>query len=217
MKPSDVAVLILAAGAGSRFASAAVASGETPWERQEPLPKLLAILDGRPILEHVLHRVSHFGAAATIVVIGTGPAARELEAGIGWKGARLVRNPNAAQGLAGSVRIGFDALAASLGASVRAALIVLGDQPRVRVEVMRRLLAAESPERPIVAPRYAAGGGSNPLLIRREAWSLAAGLEGDRGFGPLLATRPELVAFVAMPGGNPDVDTPADLARLSRA
>ncbi len=215
MQASEVAVLILAAGAGSRFAAAA--SGDTSAERQEPPTKLLAPLHGRPILEHVLDRMSHFGAAATIAVIGTGPAARELESRIGWHGVRRVRNPHAAQGLAGSVRIGLDALATSLDASVRAALIILGDQPRVSVEVMRRLLdaAAVSPGSPIVAPRYPAGGGSNPLLIRRDAWSLSAALEGDRGFGPLLAARPELVRFVDVPGSNPDVDTPADLADLA--
>ena len=62
--------------------------------------------------------------------------------------------------------------------------------------------------------RHAADGAPNPVLVRRAAWALAAGLSGDRGLGPLLAARPELVLEVAVDGANPDVDTPADLAAL---
>ncbi len=47
-------------------------------------------------------------------------------------------------------------------------------------------------------------GGSKTL-------ALAAGLDGDRGLGPLLAAHPELVAEVPVAGANPDVDTPGDL------
>jgi len=50
--------------------------------------------------------------------------------------------------------------------------------------------------------------------VRRAAWALAAGLSGDRGLGPLLVGRADLVAQVAAPGANPDIDTPEDLARV---
>jgi len=53
------------------------------------------------------------------------------------------------------------------------------------------------------------------VLVRRSGWALAAGLVGDRGLGPLLATHPELVAEVSVEGSNPDVDTRDDLQRLS--
>jgi CTP:molybdopterin cytidylyltransferase MocA len=43
---------------------------------------------------------------------------------------------------------------------------------------------------------------------------MMAGLSGDRGLGPLLAGRPELVLEVDVGGANPDVDTPDDLATL---
>jgi CTP:molybdopterin cytidylyltransferase MocA len=66
----------------------------------------------------------------------------------------------------------------------------------------------------VVVPRYAEGGGSNPLLLRREAFDLVDEATGDRGLGPLLEARPELVLEVPVPGRNPDVDTPADLDAL---
>ena len=71
-------------------------------------------------------------------------------------------------------------------------------------------------DRPFVRPRYAADGAPNPVLVRRDAWALAAGLDGDRGLGPLLAGRPDLVHAVPVDGANPDVDTPADLAGARR-
>ncbi|MDQ3493235.1 MAG: NTP transferase domain-containing protein [Chloroflexota bacterium] len=210
-------MLVLAAGAGSRFAAAGPSAVSTRSVRGARLPvKLLALLDGRPILEHVLERAAALGPATTIVVLGHGTGAEALEVAIGWRGERRLRNPRSELGLAGSLRIGLAGLADPEHATVQAALIMLGDQPRVSVEVMRRLLleADVVPDRAFVAPSYAVGGGNNPLLVRREAWPLAASLEGDRGFGPLLAARPELVQLVAVPGDNPDVDTPADVAAL---
>jgi CTP:molybdopterin cytidylyltransferase MocA len=74
--------------------------------------------------------------------------------------------------------------------------------------------AATTPE-PIIRARYADDDAPNPVLVRRSAWALAAGLDEDRGLGPLLAQRPSLVGEVAVDGRNPDIDTPADLARAS--
>jgi CTP:molybdopterin cytidylyltransferase MocA len=89
----------------------------------------------------------------------------------------------------------------------------------VRVAVIWRLIAAadQGPATPFVVPRYAADGAPNPILARRSIWRLADELAGDRGFGPVLATHPELVRFVAVEGSNPDVDTAADLDRLRDA
>jgi predicted O-methyltransferase YrrM len=97
-------------------------------------------------------------------------------------------------------------------------LILLGDQPRTSSATIRALLAVEVPGGcSIVVPRYQGGGGANPVLLLRAAWALAADLHGDRGFGPLIAARPELVVEVDLPGKNPDVDTTADLARIVEA
>ncbi len=94
-------------------------------------------------------------------------------------------------------------------------LVVLGDQPLLRPDVVRAVVdASRATGRAIVRPRYADDDAPNPVLVRRGAWALAAGLEGDRGLGPLLLARPDLVEEVPVAGANPDVDTPADLERL---
>ncbi len=190
--------LVLAAGASTRFGS----------------PKALARLDGRPILEHVLDAVREAGIEETVVVLGH--AADEIEEQIDWLDERRVRNPDPRH-LSSSLQMGLSVVE-EIEPPVRGVIVLLGDQPRTRPEVIRALMAAaRSSDRPVILPRYAEGGGSNPVLIRREAFDLADEASGDHGIGPVLDERPELVLEVTVEGSNPDVDTPADLAALEAA
>jgi SAM-dependent methyltransferase len=47
------------------------------------------------------------------------------------------------------------------------------------------------------------------------AGELVVGTVGDRGLGALLETRPDLVRWLELPGGNPDIDSRDDLARVA--
>ena len=198
----NVVVVVLAAGSSRRFGS----------------PKLLASLEGKPILQHVLDAVAAAGLGGVVVVLGE--QAQAIEAAIAWRRERRVLNPRPGDGLSSSVRVGLDAAAADPAAD--AVLLVLGDQPRLRPEVIAAVLDAGAGDGParaaaLVRARYPIDGAPNPVLVRRRAWALAAGLDGDRGLGPLLAARPDLVAAVPVSGANPDVDTPDDLAALAGA
>ena len=193
-----VAAVVLAAGAASRFGS----------------PKALARLDGRPILEHVLDAVREAGIEQIVVVLGT--AADEIEEGIRWLDERLVRNPDPRY-LSSSLQVGVDA-AAALDPDPSAVVIVLGDQPRTRPEVIRALIAAaRRDDRPVVVPRYADGGGANPVLLKADAFELVDEATGDHGLGPVIEANDDLVLEVPVPGSNPDIDTPDDLRRLEEA
>jgi molybdenum cofactor cytidylyltransferase len=195
-----VVALVLAAGASRRFGS----------------PKLLAPLAGRPILQHVLDAVAAAGLDRVVVVLGDEAAA--VEQAIIWRTETRVVNPRPMDGLSGSLRVGLDAVAGD--ADTDAALVVLGDQPRLRAGVIASVLGAAAADGAaasslFVRVRYHDDEAPNPVLVRRGAWALAAGLDGDRGLGPLLASRPELVSEVRATGGNPDIDTPDDLERLA--
>jgi CTP:molybdopterin cytidylyltransferase MocA len=193
-----VGAVVLAAGAGSRFGGG----------------KLRADLDGRPVVRHVLDAAVAAGLDPIIVVV---PPDGALD-GIDLAPARPVTNPTPQEGLSSSVRLGLRELDADATAadSPEAAVILPGDQPRVRPAVIAALIeAAEtSPATPFVVPRYAGDASPNPVLARRSIWRLADELAGDHGFGPVLAAHPELVRHVPVDGANPDVDMPADLDRL---
>ncbi len=192
-----VAAVVLAAGAGSRFGGG----------------KLLAPIDGRPVLQHVLDRLVEGGVGEILVVVGDD--AEALESAIAWGGATRVRNPDPSRGLSSSLAVGI----AALDEAVTAALIVLGDQPRLPVEAVRSLLAAKPAGGgpPIVVPVYPEDRGRNPVLLGRAAFGLVAEATGDRGLGPVIASHPDLVREVVVDGANPDIDTPADLVALLEA
>jgi CTP:molybdopterin cytidylyltransferase MocA len=193
MEAYRAGALVLAAGASSRFGR----------------PKALALLWGWPLLQHVLDVVSAVGFAEIVVVLGHD--ADEIERRMEWRSERRLRNPDPDAGLSSSLRLGLE----SLSPASEAALILLGDQPLVRVEVVERLLAADvSAARPIAVPRYRDGGGPNPLLIHRTAWSLGREARADRGLGPVARDHQDLVSEVEVEGSNPDIDTPDDLAAL---
>lgn len=196
IEAARVGAVVLAAGAGSRFGGG----------------KLSALLDGRPVLQHVLDTVAGVGFGVVVVVVGAD--GDRLEAAIDWRGEQRVVNPTPERGLSGSVRLGFGALPAD---GPDAAMVLLGDQPQVDAGVIRTLLGASLTEaRPAAVPRYAGSENPNPVLLLRSAWPLVEGLTGDRGLGPMLRARSELVVEVPVPGANPDIDTPDDLARLER-
>ena len=199
----SLAVVVLAAGAGTRFAD-------------ELGAKLLAEVEGRPMLARVLEEVRTYGPATTVVVLGHG--VHEIERALAWGDEIRVRNHAPELGLASSLQVGIDALRA-LPDAFDGAFIVLGDQPHLAARTMRTLeaaaTAARPADRPVVVPRYDTLGPRNPVLLLRPAWTWVDELEGDHGLGPLIAKRPDSVLEVRVEGEMPDVDTPDDLAGLA--
>lgn len=193
------AAVVLAAGAGRRFGG----------------HKLLAPLEGRPILQHVLEAVAAAAPDATVVVLGGD--AMEAERDVTWRGEQRLVNPDPGRGLSSSLKLGMAAVTALHDAEMLdAILVVLGDQPRISAAVIGTLLEAET-DRPIVVPHFAEDGARNPVLLHREAWPLVAGARGDRGLGAFIDAHPGQVLELPVGGANPDVDTPADLAALEDA
>jgi molybdenum cofactor cytidylyltransferase len=128
--------------------------------------------------------------------------------------------PGAPAELAASLRAGLASLEVRRRpAAPAAALLCLADQPGLRPDVVSALVAAwRQGGAPVVRPRYAEAPDvpGHPVLIDRTLWPLAAEATGDAGLGPVLARRPGLVRTIDVPGRNPDIDTPADLAEFLR-
>ena len=189
--------LILAAGAGSRFGGG----------------KLLARIDGAPILAHVVKAAMAAGLEPLIVVVS--PDLEPHAASLGVGPGEIVVNAEPGRGQSSSLQLGL-AAAAAADPPVDAAVILLGDQPLVRPETIRILMARlGASTRRIVMPSYARGGGSNPVVLRRSAFEIAGQTSGDRGLGAILDANAGLAERVAVAGLSPDVDTTADLARVA--
>jgi molybdenum cofactor cytidylyltransferase len=178
--------LVLAAGEGSRF-------GAT---------KQLAPLAGRPLLEHALAAV----AALSPRVVVLGHAAQEILAAVDLQGAEPVVCDGWREGQAASLRCGVAALG-----DVDAAVVVLGDQPRITPAAVDRVAAAAGAE----AARAAyAGRPGHPVLLGRGLLDRVGELRGDVGFRELLdgaSIREVEVGGLADPT---DIDTQEELARL---
>ena len=185
-----VGALVLAAGAARRYGSA----------------KQLAELEGRPLIEHALEAVAAAPVDDRVVVLGAGADA-VLE-GANLHGARPVVCEDWAEGQAASLRAGLAALD-----GVEAAVVVLGDQPRVSARAIARVLAARGDGAAAVRATYD-GLPAHPIVLERALFSRLAALEGDVGAREVLAT--VAVREVACDGlGRPDdVDTPEQLEVL---
>jgi len=171
-------------------------------------PKQLLAWSGRPLLEQVVAVVCRWPAAPVVVVLGA--HAEEILDRADLGEASVVINPEWEEGIAASLRVGFDWLARE--GSAEWAFVALGDQPRVPEEVPSALLAAaEEFGRPAVVPVYRYQRG-NPVLVGRRLWARMMSLQGDAGAAALLRAHPPWVHEVRFDHPMPaDLDFPADI------
>jgi molybdenum cofactor cytidylyltransferase len=128
----------------------------------------------------------------------------------------VTENPAWAEGMAASIRAGVTTLQ-QFSRHLDAALIALCDQPAFSAETIGRLLAGQAAsDRSIVAARYAGRHGA-PALFLREHFPTLTALTGEEGARELLNGDPSRVASVDLPLLALDLDTPADVAALSRS
>jgi len=185
-----VAGVLLAAGSGSRLGQ----------------PKALVELGGSRLVDRGVGLLRAGGAGPLVVV--TGAAALSLS------GVIMVHNLDWASGMGSSLAVGLRAVPDGCAAAV----IALVDQPLIGAGAVRRLIAAHAAGATVAVAAYQ-GQPRNPVLLAREHWpeviSLAA---GDVGARPFLRAHPDLITLVecADTGQPDDLDTPADLARLTR-
>ena len=189
-----VAGVLLAAGDGSRFGR----------------PKALVELDGQTLAERGVSLLRAGGADPILVVTGAAPV--ELD------GTHTVFNPEWRTGMGSSLRAALQALAGpGAGLDVGAVVVALADQPLVGAEAVARLIAAYRDGATVAVAAYD-GQARNPVLLAREHWAeVIVSATGDQGARTFLRARPDLVTLVECgdTGRPDDIDTPADLARIT--
>ena len=193
LEPSNICALILAAGRSSRF-------GES---------KMLAPLEGKPLIRHAVENTLEHLQNVRIVL---GREAEKVKAALEDLTPEYVENPHFGSGMSSSIKAGIRALEHS---QFDAALIVLGDQPRVPHKVFRTLLEAyHGSNAQIIVPIFQ-GVRGHPALFAREVWLELLALEGDSGGKAVIECDSARVQRVHFDFPVPDdVDTLEDLARL---
>jgi molybdenum cofactor cytidylyltransferase len=183
--------ILLAAGSSQRFGA----------------DKQSTLIGGVPMLTRATRLLLEAGLVMPIVVLGPRAADhRPLLAGLEM---RIVENAAAASGMASSLVAALDA-----AGNCDAIVITVCDQPAVTAAHLRALVAAwRSTGSSIVASSYSGTRGVPALFDARHFAELRQ-LHGDRGAGPLLARHANSVHLIPLPGGEVDIDIPADLTRL---
>lgn len=173
-------------------------------------PKQLLELGGRPVLQHVLDAAARAGLEELIVVLGH--AAADVSSAVRLPaGARSVFNPDFATGQSSSLKVGLRAASPQ----AKAALILLGDQPRMGTEVIRAIVDAYRKTGALVVQARYRGIPGHPVLLDRGVWAEVEAVEGDRGARDLLAAHPEWMHRVDFDAELPaDIDTWEDYERL---
>ena len=199
-----VAAIVLAAGQSSRFRA-----GGGP-----DLTKLVAKLDGKPIVRRAVEPA--LAAKARPVVVVTGYARDLVEAALASLDVQLVFNPKFASGLASSLIVGLSAIPRD----VVGALVLLGDMPWIEPRLIDALTDAFLARKDALAavPSHK-GRRGNPLLLGQGLFEAAMRLTGDEGARGLIGalSASELVEVETPDTGVTfDIDTPDDLVAARR-
>lgn len=189
--PATTGAIVLAAGRSSRM------GGDH---------KLLEHWQGKPIVAHVVDAIAAAGLPLPIVVLGA--CAEDVRAALAGRAVQFVMADDYADGLAHSLRAGL----AAVPATWDAALVCLGDMPRINPALLRALAAAPGE----VAVPARAGKRGNPVRWGRSHFAALMALTGDIGGKTLLASLavPPSEVPASDDGIFDDIDTPDALAAL---
>jgi molybdenum cofactor cytidylyltransferase len=192
-----IAGIVLAAGQSSRLGR----------------PKQLLDLGGRPLLQHVLDTAERSPLDEVVLVLGK-------DAGAVWAAmrpgprVRVAMNRGFAEGQSTSLRIGLRALSPDADAAV----VLLGDQPGIRVEAVAAVVESfRNGGGPVVQAAYG-GLPGHPVLFARAVWPYVEAAAGDEGARAVIAAHPDWLHSIEVSGEPPeDVDTEEDYQRALRA
>jgi len=198
-----LAVLLLAAGEGSRLGSS---------------PKALLQKDGESLLKHFCQAITVFSPTQLLVVTGFHAQAIETELTklrqefhlpIEW-----MRNANPERGQASSVRIGLE----TLSSNYDILLVALSDQPLVGIPEIAALLnqfEQRDSQKEIILPMVGQQRG-NPVVFSHKAIVDILAIE-NMVCRPFMDQHPDMVQIFATdnPAFIADVDTEADISKFN--
>jgi molybdenum cofactor cytidylyltransferase len=195
-KAPAIAAIVLAAGQSRRMGKA---------------NKLLADIDGAPMVRHAVQSAVACSAAPVVVV--TGHESARVRSALDGLDVTFVDNPDFADGLSTSLAAGIS----KLPDGIDGAVVCLGDMPMVEPRHVNRLISAFDAEegRTICVP-VTRGKRGNPVLWGAVYFDEMARIKGDVGAKHLLGQYAEAVCEVDV-GDEAvltDIDTPEALRKF---
>jgi molybdenum cofactor cytidylyltransferase len=190
--------IILAAGASRRLGR----------------PKQLLQLDGETLLARIIRVARDAGAAPVLVVLGA--HAHEISASVQLHEVTTVLNPDWQEGIASSLCVGLRALLSCVP-DAPGVLLLVCDQPRLTATHLRTLTDRfyQNSQSAAIASTYSGARGI-PAIFPRALFPRLLALSGDKGARGILADPGCPIVEVPFPGGEIDVDSPADLDTLNQ-
>jgi molybdenum cofactor cytidylyltransferase len=189
-----------------KIAAVVLAAGQS--RRMGKSNKLLAIIDGKPMVRRSVEAIIASAASPIIVVLGHQGEA--VKAALDDLELTFVENPNYGDGLSTSLVRGISALDRSSDGAV----VMLGDMPAVKGEQIDQLIAAFDPVegRGICVPT-SKGKRGNPVLWGQRYFEEMKNMAGDAGAKHLIGEHEDDVCEVAVDDGSVllDIDTPEAL------
>jgi molybdenum cofactor cytidylyltransferase len=174
-------------------------------------PKQLLQIDGITLVRRAAETALASRCEGVYVIVGA--AAETVRREVSELRLQVVENRRWEKGLAGSIRVGIEAVRTARP-DFDAAILAPVDQPWIHSALLDRLIEIfEAGERGIVACSYAETLGAPALFSRRHFADLSS-LSGDRGAKSVLEARAAEVAQVPFPEGATDLDTPRDYQRF---
>ncbi|MCI0707891.1 MAG: nucleotidyltransferase family protein [Ignavibacteriae bacterium] len=187
--PHHIAIILLAAGGSSRFGS----------------PKQLAPFKGTTLLRHITQVALQSNAAFVSVVLGA--EVERMKAELSELPVQFVVNAQWQDGIGLSIGEGIR----SLPKATDAALILLGDQPLITVELLNSIIEKYiTTGKPIVASAYSNTLGV-PALFARSLFPELLLLRDDKGAKAVIHNHHDDAIRIVFPAGSVDIDSPDDL------
>lgn len=190
-------MVILAAGGSTRLGS----------------PKQLLAYRGRSLLRHSVEAALETACRPVVVVLGSG--ADRLKEELAGMEVVTVENPDWDKGVGASIRRGVETLG-TVAPTVDGALLMLCDQPLIRLEMLESLVRAFREGQPSCQAASAVYEGTRgvPAVFGRALLAEMALLPDEAGAKGLLRRKGANVAEVLMPEAATDVDTRAEYESL---
>jgi len=188
-------IIILAAGSSSRLGQ----------------PKQNLLFEGKTLLQRAIDTALSTYCSPIIVVLGANSS--QITPTLDARNVTLVYNPNWAEGMASSIRLGLKS-AMEINPAIEVVVLMVCDQPFLDTAVLNALIAVQvQTGSGVVASHYDNTFGV-PVLFNKKYFDELLQLKGQEGARKLLQKYQDTISFVDYPKGSIDIDTEEDFRKI---